>query len=78
MIEKNKKELRETKAKLADLQEKDRRRAIVLADVLEKTASSRQFQAGSSPTRLVQLEAVHTRYVSCCQNVANVIVPVSV
>lgn len=58
MIEKNKKELRETKAKLTDLQEKDRRRAVILADVLEKTA--RQFQAGASPTRMVHMEAIHT------------------
>ncbi|XP_064393563.1 cingulin-like [Halichondria panicea] len=58
MIEKTKKELRETRAKVADLQEKDRRRAIILADVLEKTA--RQFQTGTSPTRLVQLDLTHT------------------
>ncbi len=58
MIEKTKKELRETKAKVADLQEKDRRRAIILADVLEKTA--RQFQTGASPARMVQLDLTHT------------------
>lgn len=58
MIEKIKKELRETKAKLANLQEKDRRRAVILADVLEKTA--RQFQAGSPPMRAAALETVYT------------------
>ena len=42
MIEKNKKELREERQVVADLQEKDRRRAVILADVLEKTA--RQYQ----------------------------------
>lgn len=62
MIEKNKKELRETRAKVAELQEKDRRRAIILADVLEKTA--RQFQGHStgSPTKLLQLDPLPTHF----------------
>ena len=60
MIEKNKKELRETKGKLAELQEKDRRRAIILADVLEKTARQFQQRMETSPTRQMQLDPLQT------------------
>lgn len=42
IIEKHKKELRDEKQRVAELEEKDRRRAVILADVLEKTA--RQYQ----------------------------------
>lgn len=42
LVEKRKKELRDTKVKVAELEEKDSRRAVILADVLEKTA--RQYQ----------------------------------
>ena len=42
MVERRKKELMETRARLIDLEEKDNRRSIILADVLEKTA--RQYQ----------------------------------
>lgn len=47
MIEKRKKELREAKTMVSELMEKDQRRAVILADVLEKTA--RQYQQGVDP-----------------------------
>lgn len=42
MIERRKKELQDVRTRLAELEEKDSRRAVILADVLEKTA--RQYQ----------------------------------
>lgn len=59
MIEKRKKELRETKTMVSELQEKDQRRAFILADVLEKTARQYQ-QVGSTSGKRVHLEAVPT------------------
>lgn len=44
MVEKRKKELKELRAKLSELEEKDARRAAILADVLEKTALNYQQQ----------------------------------
>lgn len=49
LIEKHKKDLRETRLKVAELEEKDARRAVILADVLEKTARQYQQQIGRSP-----------------------------
>ena len=49
LIEKHKKELKETRVKVAELEEKDTRRAVILADVLEKTARQYQQQIGHSP-----------------------------
>lgn len=48
-MEKRKKELRDTKAKVNELEEKDARRAVILADVLEKTARQYQQQLGTQP-----------------------------
>lgn len=42
MVERRKREVAETRAKLLELEERDSRRAIILADVLERTA--RQYQ----------------------------------
>ncbi len=42
MVERRKKELTDAKVKMTELEEKDSRRAVILADVLEKTA--RQYQ----------------------------------
>ena len=42
IVERHKKELRESRMKVTELEEKDNRRAVILADVLEKTA--RQYQ----------------------------------
>ena len=42
IVERRKKELQDVKTRLAELEEKDNRRAVILADVLEKTA--RQYQ----------------------------------
>jgi HAMP domain-containing protein len=42
MVERRKKELAETRARLVELEERDSRRAVILADVLERTA--RQYQ----------------------------------
>ena len=47
IVEKRKKELRDTKAKMSELEEKDARRAVILADVLEKTARQYQQQLGA-------------------------------
>lgn len=49
IVEKRKKELRDTKAKMSELEEKDARRAVILADVLEKTARQYQQQLGAPP-----------------------------
>ena len=50
IVEKRKKELRDTKAKMSELEEKDARRAVILADVLEKTARQYQQQLDALPT----------------------------
>ena len=42
IVERRKKELQDVRTRLAELEEKDNRRAVILADVLEKTA--RQYQ----------------------------------
>ena len=42
MVERRKRELGETRVRLAELEERDSRRATILADVLERTA--RQYQ----------------------------------
>ena len=60
MIEKRKKELRETKTVVSELLEKDQRRAFILADVLEKTARQYQHQVGPTGSKRMQLEAVQT------------------
>jgi hypothetical protein len=49
LIEKHKKDLRETRLRVAELEEKDARRAVILADVLEKTARQYQQQLGQTP-----------------------------
>lgn len=49
LIEKHKKELRDVRLKVAELEEKDSRRAVILADVLEKTARQYQQQLGQTP-----------------------------
>ena len=49
LIEKHKKDLREARLKIAELEEKDGRRAVILADVLEKTAHQYQQQLGQPP-----------------------------
>ncbi len=49
LIEKHKKDLKETRLKVAELEEKDARRAVILADVLEKTARQYQQQIGHAP-----------------------------
>lgn len=46
LIEKHKKEVREEKLLVAELEEKDCRRAIILADVLKRTARQYQQQIG--------------------------------
>lgn len=46
MVERRKKELGEKRAQLAELEERDRRRSIVLADVLERTARHCQQTLG--------------------------------
>lgn len=50
LIEKHKKELKDVRLKVAELEEKDSRRAVILADVLEKTARQYQQQLGQAPT----------------------------
>jgi len=50
MVERRKKELQDVKARLAELEEKDNRRAVILADVLEKTARQYQQQLTSTKT----------------------------
>ena len=49
LIERHKKDLKETRLKVAELEEKDARRAVILADVLEKTARQYQQQIGQAP-----------------------------
>ena len=49
LIEKHKKDLRETRLRVAELEEKDAQRAVILADVLEKTARQYQQQLGQTP-----------------------------
>lgn len=49
LIEKHKKELKDVRLKVAELEEKDSRRAVILADVLEKTARQYQQQLGQAP-----------------------------
>ena len=49
LIEKHKKELKEVRLRVAELEEKDSRRAVILADVLEKTARQYQQQLGKPP-----------------------------
>lgn len=49
LIEKHKKELRDVRLRVAELEEKDGRRAVILADVLEKTARQYQQQLGQAP-----------------------------
>lgn len=49
LIERHKKDLKETRLKVAELEEKDKRRAVILADVLEKTARQYQQQLGQAP-----------------------------
>ena len=44
LVEKRKKELKELRIKLSEIEEKDARRAAILADVLEKTAINYQQQ----------------------------------
>ena len=50
LVEKRKKELRDAKVKVAELEEKDSRRAVILADVLEKTARQYQQQLATQHT----------------------------
>ena len=50
MVERRKKELQDVKARLAQLEEKDNRRAVILADVLEKTARQYQQQLATTKT----------------------------
>lgn len=60
LIEKHKKELREEKQRVAELEEKDRRRGVILADVLEKTA--RQYQkhlGGKSSHKILSPSKAH-------------------
>lgn len=47
MMERRKRELEHTRVQLADLEEKDKRRAVILADVLEKTARQHQHRMKS-------------------------------
>ena len=54
MVEKRKKELRDTRVKMAELEEKDGRRAVILADVLEKTARQYQQQVAGMPSGTVK------------------------
>ena len=49
MVERRKKELKELRAKLSEIEEKDTRRAAILADVLEKTALSYQQEVMKTP-----------------------------
>ena len=49
LIERHKRDLKETRLKVAELEEKDARRAVILADVLEKTARQYQQQIGQAP-----------------------------
>lgn len=49
IVEKRKRELRENKVKMSELEEKDARRAVILADVLEKTARQYQQQLKTQP-----------------------------
>lgn len=51
LIEKHKKDLRESRLRIAELEEKDARRAVILADVLEKTARQYQHQLGGYAPR---------------------------
>lgn len=46
LIEKHKRELKDSRLRVAELEEKDSRRAVILADVLEKTARQYQQQLG--------------------------------
>ena len=55
LIEKHKKELRDSRLRVAGLEEKDTRRAVILADVLEKTARQYQQQLGQSSGRKVKV-----------------------
>lgn len=47
MMERRKRELEHTRVQLAELEEKDKRRAVILADVLEKTARQHQHRLKS-------------------------------
>lgn len=47
MMERRKRELEHTRVKLVELEEKDQRRAVILADVLEKTARQHQHHMKS-------------------------------
>lgn len=49
MVERRKKELTNAKMKVAELEGKDQRRAVILADVLEKTARQYQQQIMTGP-----------------------------
>ena len=51
MVERRKKELAETRARLVELEERDSRRAVILADVLERTARQYQQTLGVSGVR---------------------------
>lgn len=48
LVERRKKELQDTRMKVAQLEAKDSRRAVILADVLEKTARQYQKQLAAS------------------------------
>ena len=50
IVERRKKELKELRIKLSEVEEKDTRRAAILADVLEKTALSYQHQTAKTLT----------------------------
>ena len=50
IVERRKRELERARVQLVELEEKDRRRAVILADVLEKTARQHQEQM-TSPRR---------------------------
>jgi len=67
MIEKHKKELREDRQLVTDLQEKDRRRAVILADVLEKTARQYQMHLGGGKKALQRSQSPSRLYVMNAQ-----------
>ena len=50
LVERRKRELQDTRMKVTQLEAKDSRRAVILADVLEKTARQYQKQLAASTT----------------------------
>ena len=64
MVERRKRELQDTRLKVAQLEAKDSKRAVILADVLEKTARQYQKQLAASTSAAIPAKALATRTMS--------------